>query len=43
MNDPNAWFDDPRELIAAIRRIVYLSVETVRIVEGLPDPLEPDL
>ena len=38
VNDPNAWFDDPRDLIAAIRRVVHLSVETVRIVDGLPEP-----
>ena len=36
VNDPNAWFDDPRDLIAAFRRIVYVSVETARIVRGLP-------
>ena len=42
VNDPNDWFDDPRDLIAAIRRIVYVSVETIRIVDGLPDPLEPN-
>ena len=40
VNDPNGWFDDPRDLITAIRRIVYLSVETVRIVEGLPEPFD---
>ena len=33
---PNAWFDDPRDLVAALRRIVHLSVETARIVQGLP-------
>ena len=38
VDDPNAWFEDPRDLIAAIRRVVHLSVETVRIVEGLPEP-----
>ena len=37
-NDPNGWFDDPRDLISAIRRIVHVSVETVRIVEALPPP-----
>ncbi|MCY4353233.1 MAG: DEAD/DEAH box helicase family protein [Truepera sp.] len=36
LNDPNGWFADPRDLITAIRRIVYLSVETVRIAAGLP-------
>ena len=40
VNDPNSWFDDPRDLIAAIQRIVHVSVETVRIVSGLPDPFE---
>ena len=39
VNDPNGWFDDPRDLIAAIRRIVHISVETARIVEGLPEPI----
>ena len=38
VNDPNAWFADPHDLIAAIRRIVYLSMETARIVGNLPDP-----
>ncbi len=41
VNDPNDWFDDPKDLVAAIRQIVHVSVETVRIVEGLPDPVEP--
>lgn len=39
VNDPNGWFDDPRDLIVAIRRIVYVSVETVSIVAGLPEPI----
>ena len=42
LNDPNGWFDDPKDLITAIRRIVYLSVETTRIVAGLPKPFEPE-
>ena len=40
VNDPNGWFEEPRDLIAAIRRVVHLSVETVRIVEGLPEPFQ---
>ena len=40
-NDPNARFDDPRDPIAAPRRIVHTSVETSRIVASLPGPL-PD-
>ncbi len=38
-NDPNYWFEDPHELITAFRRIVHVSVETVRIVNELSDPL----
>ena len=38
VNDPNGWFSKPEDLIAAIRRIVHVSVETVRIVAGLPEP-----
>ena len=33
-NDPNAWFPDEAAFIAAVRRIVHLSVETARIVDG---------
>ncbi len=38
-NDPNEWFEDPRDLAATVRRIVHVSVETARIVETLPDLL----
>ena len=41
VNDPNGWFDDPRDLITAVRRIVHVSVETVRIVSGLPSAFPP--
>ena len=37
VNDPNGWFDDPADLITAFRRIVHVSVETVRIVAALPE------
>ena len=43
VNDPNGWFEDPRDLIAAIRRIIQVSVETARIVAELPEPIEPDV
>ena len=42
VNDPNGWFDDPRDLIAAIRRIVHVSVETVRILHSLPEPFHDE-
>ena len=38
-NDPNAWFADEAAFIAAVCRIVHLSVETVRIVDCLPRAL----
>ena len=39
-NDPNGWFDDPQDLISAIRRIVHVSVETAHIVDALPASLD---
>lgn len=39
VNDPNGWFENPRDLITAIERIVYVSVESARIVENLPSEL----
>ena len=42
VNDPNGWFEQPQDLITAIRRIVHISVETNRIVRGLPAALEQD-
>ena len=39
-NDPNAWFPDEASFISAVCRIVHLSVETVRIVDRLPNALE---
>ena len=40
VNDANGWFADPRDLVTTIQRIVYLSVETAKIVDGLPDPFK---
>ena len=42
INDPNGWFDNPRDLITAIERIVYVSVESTKIIEGLPSKLTGD-
>ena len=39
LNDPNGWFENPRDLVTAIKRIVYVSVESTRIIEGLPSQL----
>ena len=35
-NDPNGWFENPRDLVTAIERIVYVSVESARIIDSLP-------
>ena len=42
VNDPNSWFDNPRDLITAIERIVYVSVESTKIIENLPSQLVDD-
>ncbi len=36
INDPNGWFYNPRDLITAIERIVYISAESTKIIEALP-------
>ena len=43
LNDPNGWFGSPRDLITAFRRIVHVSVETVRVIESLPDVFAAEL
>ena len=42
INDPNGWFENPRDLITAIERIVYVSVESARIVDNLPTEITSD-
>ena len=42
INDPNGWFENSRDLITAIERIVYVSVESTKIIEGLPAELISD-
>ena len=42
LNDANAWFENPRDLITAIERIVYVSVESARIIEALPSEITSD-
>lgn len=41
-NDANGWFENPRDLITAIERIVYVSVESARIIDKLPAELTAD-
>jgi predicted helicase len=35
-NDPNDWSDDPRYVLDLVRRIITVSMESVRIVKALP-------
>ncbi|MFJ8561926.1 MULTISPECIES: DEAD/DEAH box helicase [Streptomyces] len=35
-NDPNDWSDDPRYIIDLLKRIVTVSLETMKIVDTLP-------
>ena len=36
VNDPNDWSEDPRYIVDLVKRIVRVSLETVRIVNALP-------
>ena len=36
VNDPNEFSDDPRYIIDLVKRIVTVSVETLKIVRELP-------
>ena len=42
-NDPNGWFENPRDLITAIERIVYVSVESTKIIAGLPSEITSEI
>ena len=42
INDPNGWFQNPRDLITAIERIVHISVKSTKIIERLPSKLTDD-
>ncbi|MFG2512647.1 DEAD/DEAH box helicase [Streptomyces sp. NPDC048584] len=36
VNDPNDWSDDPRYIVDLLKRIVTVSLETMKIVDALP-------
>lgn len=38
-NDPNGWSEDPQYILNLVKRIVRVSLETMKIVKGLP-PLD---
>lgn len=35
-NDPNDWSEDPRYILDLVKRIVRVSIESVRLINGLP-------
>lgn len=35
-NDPNQWSEDPRYIVDLLKRIVRVSLESVRIIQSLP-------
>lgn len=35
-NDPNQWSDNPRYIIDLLKRVIRISIETVKIVKSLP-------
>ncbi|MGH3405241.1 MAG: type ISP restriction/modification enzyme, partial [Streptosporangiaceae bacterium] len=36
VNDPNDWSEDPRYIVDLLRRIVTVSLETMKVVDALP-------
>ena len=36
VNDPNLWSDNPRYILDLVSRVIQMSVETQKIVSGLP-------
>ena len=43
VNDPNGWFDDPRDIVSVIGRIAHVSVESAAIIARLPDIVAEEL
>ena len=40
VNDPNDWrreYDDPRYIVNLVRRVTRVSVDTMKIVDSLPE------
>ena len=36
INDPNLYSSDPRYVVDVIKRVTYVAIETVKLVEALP-------
>ena len=42
-NDPNDWFDDPRDIVSVVGRLAYVSKESAGIIARLPDLVADEL
>ena len=42
-NDPNDWFDDPRDIVSVVGRLAYVSKESAGIITRLPDLVADEL
>lgn len=36
-NDPNEWSDDPNYIVKLLKKVVYVSLESVKIIDSLPE------
>ena len=36
-NDPNQWSEDQNYIIKLLKKVVYVSLESVKIIESLPE------
>ena len=43
VNDPNDWFNDPRDIVSVVGRIAYVSKESAGIIARLPDLMADEL
>ena len=43
VNDPNDWFDDPRDIVSVVARLAHIGVESAAIIARLPDIVAAEL
>lgn len=36
-NNPNDWSEDPQYILSLLKRVIYVSVESVKIIKSLPE------
>ena len=40
VNDPNRWFDDPRSVVKLVKQATQVAVESVKLINELPDQFD---